>query len=396
MVWCSRDSESEWPIAMHTYISDFRSIRPRYSLTSEQAMKNAIELRMLLNRKRVEAGLDTPLVEKRLEQRIHRFGLANSKIKSRGVEVKDYTLSLAEHENELSLFSTEHVPVLEKRNAVYRERVNEVFKDFYPENNINGIPQHLIHVTCTGYMAPSPAQVKASIWSNAGQGPVQVTHAYHMGCYASFPALRIGNAFALQGAKKNDRVDIVHTEICSLHTDILNLAAEQIVVQSLFADGHIRYSVGTEAPTTGFQIFALNEETLPHSTDFMTWEPTSTHFAMTLSRELPTYIRPFLKPFIAKLMKEAGISIADPLIYAIHPGGPKLIDSIEEALELSREQTEESHEVFMNFGNMSSATLPHIWEKILQNPTRKNGTHVVSLAFGPGLTIAGGVFRVVK
>ena len=79
--------------------------------------------------------------------------------------------------------------------------------------------------------------------------------------------------------------------------------------------------------------------------------------------------------------------------YAIHPGGPKIVENIAEKLGLEPDQTRHTVAVLQNYGNMSSATLPHIWERILKDDTIKAGERIVSMAFGPGLTICGSVFE---
>ena len=71
---------------------------------------------------------------------------------------------------------------------------------------------------------------------------------------------------------------------------------------------------------------------------------------------------------------------------------PKIIDTVAQALELQSDQTTACRKVLFERGNMSSATLPHIWEEIFKNPPA-SGTPVVSLAFGPGLTVFGGLFE---
>ena len=80
-------------------------------------------------------------------------------------------------------------------------------------------------------------------------------------------------------------------------------------------------------------------------------------------------------------------------LYAIHPGGPKIIRQVAQVLGLKPEQVRHSEEVLRQYGNMSSATLPHIWQKIVEDRTVPSDTLVVSLAFGPGLTIAGALFQ---
>ncbi len=370
------------------FLSDFKSVSPKYQLPQSLAVERLIEIRMRLN---------PNLVRSEVERRIRRFGLANAKIQSRGSEVKDYTLNLEDPQTELSFFKDQKIPLLETRMALYEERAAQVFSEWYLPAEKR--PNHLVHVSCTGYTAPSVAQKAASEWSREGSATA-VTHAYHMGCYASLPAIRIAQGFALSPQKKTSstspRVDIAHNELCSLHFDPLTLEPEQIVVQSLFADGHIRYSLGLEEPQAGFKIEALDEVLVPDSTDQMTWTPTSTHFKMQLSRLVPESIRNHLKPFVQSLLAQSNYTPGASLIYAVHPGGPKIIDAVEEILELGTDQTSESHAVLASHGNMSSATLPHIWQRILQNPNRREGTFVVSLAFGPGLTLSGGVFRICR
>jgi alkylresorcinol/alkylpyrone synthase len=81
-------------------------------------------------------------------------------------------------------------------------------------------------------------------------------------------------------------------------------------------------------------------------------------------------------------------------IFTIHLGGPKIIEQVSDALGLHPEQSAASHTVLRNYGNMSSATLPHVWSEILESGAVLPGQLVASLAFGPGLTICGGLFQV--
>src|ERR1700733_14215532 len=116
---------------------------------------------------------------------------------------------------------------------------------------------------------------------------------------------------------------------------------------------------------------------------------------MKLAKDVPQQIAGALPSFMAKLLSETKISSAD-IYFAIHPGGPKIIQQVAAILGLKPEQYEHSQWVLQNYGNMSSATLPHIWEKLWNDERVKSGSYVVSLAFGPGLTLAGGVFQCVR
>lgn len=361
------------------YLSHFSPIRPQFSIPQEDAVEKLVGLRLALN----------PEWERRMiEKRIRRFGLANSKIKSRATEILDYAIETKNEKSAFTFFKDGHIPDLEARMLFYLAQSENTFKQWYETERHP--PDHLIHVSCTGYTAPNAAQKTAAAWMRDKKKTVVVTNAYHMGCYASLPALRIA------GSLSGERIDIAHNELCTLHFDPLTLEPEQIVVQSLFADGHIRYTYSNHRPELGFEIECLKEELIPETEKEMTWSPGGMHFQMHLSREIPELIKANLKPFVTKLLESSKHTPSSPLLFAIHPGGPKIIEAVEEVLGLSPECTEESHDVLAECGNMSSATLPHIWDRILKNPKREKNSTVVSLAFGPGLTLSGGVFRLCR
>jgi predicted naringenin-chalcone synthase len=265
---------------------------------------------------------------------------------------------------------------LQKRMEMYDRIVTEVFEQFYRESKL---PKHLIHVTCTGYISPSGAQKIAA----KHEGETVVTHAYHMGCYASIPAIRMAPEVGV--------TDIVHTELCTLHINPSLHDTAQLVVQTLFADGFIKYSVKESGP--GLKVVALHEALVPDSAHAMTWGCESWGLKMTLAKELPMLIARVLPAFLEKLASKAKITNWESALFAIHPGGPKIIEQVAKRLSLKPWQIEHSRKILQSYGNMSSATLPHIWDLILKDQNASNGSLVISLAFGPGLTICGGVFE---
>ena len=264
-------------------------------------------------------------------------------------------------------------------------------------------PRDLIHVTCTGYVSPSAAQrvVDRKRWGDR----TRVTHAYHMGCYAAFPAIRLAigalrTPAPLAPAGATGRVDVVHTELCSLHFDPGTTSIEQLVVQSLFADGFIRYAVtdgSTGAPKEpSLRVLALAEAIVPDSADAMGWMMSDYGMEMILDRNVPEHIGRVLRGFVSELYRRAGLDLGAHLgrsVAAVHPGGPRIIDRVREVLELDQDQVRLSREVLSDYGNMSSATLPHIWMRALDDPSVPAGALVLSLAFGPGLTVCGGLFQ---
>jgi predicted naringenin-chalcone synthase len=225
-----------------------------------------------------------------------------------------------------------------------------------------------------------------------------------MGCYAAFPALRLASGFLSRERFEGNasaRVDMVHTELCTLHLNPTLHSIEQLVIQSLFADGLIKYSaVNLEAETPldtpHLTVLAQHEQILPDSADAMTWVCSEWGMHMTLARTVPEQIARALPAFLEVLSQKAGFNtegLRSSARFAIHPGGPKIVADIQSLLELSEIQVTASKQVLAECGNMSSATLPHIWERLLNDEAVPAGTIIVSLAFGPGLTMCGSVME---
>jgi predicted naringenin-chalcone synthase len=226
----------------------------------------------------------------------------------------------------------------------------------------------------------------------------EVLHAYHMGCYAAHPALRIAAGQLASQPASARPVDIVHTELCSLHLDLTRCDPAQLVIQSLFADGYMRYALQRTRPAraASFELLALQDEVLPDSATVMTWAPGPFHFAMTLSKDVPRLFAGALPEFVKQLFQRAGLRAAvetPNAVFAIHPGGPLILEWSQKALALRAEQLRWSRDILRRHGNISSATLPHIWQAILNDHAVPDGTLVVSVGAGPGLTLSGALFR---
>jgi predicted naringenin-chalcone synthase len=113
---------------------------------------------------------------------------------------------------------------------------------------------------------------------------------------------------------------------------------------------------------------------------------------MTLSVMVPVVIKRHVRAFVSKLLAGIGIDFERDkasLMFAIHPGGPKIVEHIQDELGLSNDQVAISKSVFRENGNMSSATVPHILKGLLEERAVAVGTRIVCLGFGPGLTVTG-------
>ncbi len=335
----------------------------------------------------------------RMIQRIGRYSCSEEHIGWRRSEIGDYMHTDWPRMEIFNLHENPRGRELGVRNLVYSKAVSRAMESLY--SGELDPPSDLLHVSCTGYVSPSAVQrlIELKGWN----GQTNAVQVYHMGCYAALPALRIAAGLVTNHAGHTPaRAEIIHNEICTLHFNPADHSPEQLIIQTLFADGHIRYSVLPKSNSElrpgdrALEILAFHEEIVPGSLDDMTWAVSEWGFQMTLSRDVPGKIARCLQRFLATLFLHAGVSFAEEKgksIFAIHPGGPRILDSVAELLCLEEDQIRHSRRVLFERGNMSSATLPHIWMAAIDDQDTKPGTLIISLAFGPGLTIAGALFR---
>ena len=379
-------------------IYNFRPLMPSYQVSQKYTLH---WLAAAHAQAEVIASRRMDLLPERLDRMgklVRRYGCSEERIGARRTELSDVTHTRWE---EMRIFNLASAPEGEKislRNQFFSDTATRVVNELY-DGEINP-PSDILHVTCTGYASPSAIQrlIERKRWGIF----TRATQIYHMGCYAALPALRVaaGLLFNPQNIAVS-RADLIHTELCTLHFNPQDHSPEQLVVQSLFSDGHIRYSMSLDEKSVfelnqpAFEILASHEEVISDSEDDMTWVLSEWGFRMTLSREVPGKIAAALPAFLDRLLASAGDRSRIPLdefVFAIHPGGPKIIDSVQSLFGLKDDQIVFSRETLYERGNMSSATLPHIWAKILAEKSVRPGTQVISLAFGPGLTIAGALF----
>lgn len=369
-------------------LHDLRIVRPRHE--SEQAATLAwlAEAHAVAAR---TAGEEDARSAHDMARLLGRFGCNPTKIARRGHELEDFLHREWEAMRVYDLTRDPDGADVRVRSQLHMAAAERALAVFYDHDTP---PDDLVHVTCTGYASPSAAQ---RLVASRGWGArTRVLHAYHMGCYAAVPALRIAEGL-VRSRSARSRVDVVHTEVCSLHLHPRDHSPEQLVVQSLFADGHAHYALSNEpVGEPSYEVLSASEHIAADSAESMTWTLGAHGMAMTLARDVPARIGGALGGFVRGLYAEAGITPKPRFagdVFAVHPGGPRIIDAVESALELTEPQVAASRSVLLRHGNMSSATLPHVWKDVLDDDAVPSGTLVLSLAFGPGLTLAGALLR---
>jgi predicted naringenin-chalcone synthase len=349
----------------------------------------------------------------RLGQRLVTTCFDAAAIDTRYSAVAEFSWDRPEHDPDFFDPSTGRIltPSTKTRNDVFVREATPLFTDTARRavENADGIaPEdvtHVVTVSCTGFFNPGPDY---RIVRDLGLSPsVQRFHLGFMGCYAAFPALRMAKAFC--DADPNAVVLVAIVELCTLHVRSSN-DPDTILGASLFADGAAAAVVtARDLPLTrpALSLDAFETVLTPVGEETMAWNVGDQGFEMVLGAYVPhiidDHITGALEPLLARDAALAGRPHAEIQHWAIHPGGRSIVDKVVARLHLSEGQGAPAYETLREFGNMSSATIMFVLEKILALPSpdgsaeaddgavpgpRSAGAErVCAMAFGPGLTV---------
>ncbi len=232
---------------------------------------------------------------------------------------------------------------------------------------------HLIVTSCTGFYAPG---LDIDIVRHCGLAPtVQRTLIGFMGCQAGLVGLR--NARQIVEADPDAVVLMVNLELCTLHLQQTG-RIDRLVSFLLFADG-CAASLITSRPR-GMRLDACTSHLSLADSERMAWHIEDQGFAMTLDARLPARIRQWFRSSPELSAPEAG---SDTMLWAVHPGGRLILDSVQDACGLTNAQMTASREILRRYGNMSSASIMFILRDLLTSAPSPGR----ALAFGPGLTV---------
>jgi alkylresorcinol/alkylpyrone synthase len=230
--------------------------------------------------------------------------------------------------------------------------------------------------TCTGYATPG---LDIRLASDLGM-PLGLQRLLigHMGCYAALPGIAAVSDFVT--ARSRPAV-LLCLELTSLHVQPAVPDLAQVVTHALFSDAAAAVVV-EPAAGRGRRIAGMVARTDHSTADHMTWDVTDLGFRMGLSPRVPDVLGRHVGGVVDELLTQAGLRMEDVAGWAVHPGGPRILDVVRDALALTEEQMGASRRVLAEHGNCSSATVLLVLEELadVDGP-------VVAMAFGPGLTL---------
>jgi len=268
---------------------------------------------------------------------------------------------------------------------------------------------HLITVSCSGFNAPG---FDVALIDELGL-PLGTprTHVGFMGCHGALNGLRVAKAFI--DADPTARVLLCAVELCSLHHQY-GWDSDTLVANALFADGAAALvcqaessgastdevvhrsgrspdhtaaaesAGGSHRQRPAWRLLDTGSTLVPDSTDAMAWRIRDHGFEMVLSPHVPQLIEANLGRWLRGWLEPHGHAIDAIGSWAIHPGGPRILDACAAAAGLTPEQLAPSRGVLRDFGNMSSPTVLFILQRLRH---QQAALPCVLLGFGPGLAI---------
>lgn len=292
----------------------------------------------------------------------------------------------------------EPFPTVQQRMGIYRQHAvglaENALRDCLSACNRSADEiTHLITVSCTGMYAPGP---DIELIERLGlRSDIHRLAVNFMGCYGAFNGLKAAAAIVRSDAAA--RVLVVCVELCTIHFQKKN-EEDHLLANALFADGAAAVLVENQIPKdqAALELVDFVCDVLPEGKDDMAWHINDFGFEMKLTSRVPDVLKTGLPSILKKITNKQGIQPADVSLYAIHPGGRRILEVVEQALHLLPEANKAAYEILREYGNMSSGTILFVLKRMWESNRNAEGAWLFSSAFGPGLTAETALLRIVR
>lgn len=234
--------------------------------------------------------------------------------------------------------------------------------------------------SCTGYATPG---LDILLARDLGMAPeTQRMFVGHMGCYAALPGLGAASDFVTARGRP---ALLLCAELTSLHIQpsSARVDTQQIVSHALFSDAAVAAVVVPDG--RGYAVREVTSVTDTSTADHMTWDVTDTGFRMGLSPKVPQVLSTHVRGLVDDLLGRHGATLSGVDGWAVHPGGPRILNVVERELALPPAGLAASRATLDEHGNCSSPTVLLILDRLFRAAAPPE--RVLMLAFGPGLTL---------
>ncbi len=240
---------------------------------------------------------------------------------------------------------------------------------------------HLFFVSSTGVATPS---VDAAIVNRLGlRTDVKRTPMFGLGCVAG--AAGLARAADYLRAFPADVAAVVAVELCSLTIQRGDDSVANVIAGGLFGDGAAAAVLtGSARPAAGPAIAASRSVFYPDTLDVMGWDVGSHGFRIVLSPEIPELVAAKIRDDVDAFLADHGLERRDIVRYVCHPGGPKVLAALEQALGLAQGGLALAWDNLRRVGNVSSVSVLLALQDTLAAPAPPAGSAGLLLAMGPG------------
>ena len=141
---------------------------------------------------------------------------------------------------------------------------------------------------------------------------------------------------------------------------------------------------GENRPADGPRIVDSRSVFYPDSERVMGWDISETGFKIVLSADVPVVARDKLRPDVDAFLADHGLTRADIASWVCHPGGPKVLEAMQESLELPEGALDVTWRSLREVGNLSSTSVLLVLDETLDTHRPAPGSYGMLIAMGPG------------
>ncbi|MCU1538748.1 MAG: chalcone and stilbene synthase domain protein [Humibacillus sp.] len=245
----------------------------------------------------------------------------------------------------------------------------------------------IVSTTITGLAVPSlEARVAAEIGL---RDDVKRVPLVGLGCVAGAAGVARVHDYLL--GHPDDVAVLLSVELCSLTVQRDDRSVANMVASGLFGDGAAAVvMVGAHRSAqvaAGPRVIATRSRLYPDTTRAMGWDVGATGLRIVLGAEVPDLVRQNVRDDVDRFLSAHGLTRADICWWVAHPGGPKVLEAMQEALEVDRDALAVTWRSLDRIGNLSSASVLHVLADTLRDRTPEPGSWGVLLAMGPGFCL---------
>ncbi|KAE8038624.1 hypothetical protein FH972_011116 [Carpinus fangiana] len=337
---------------------------------------------------------DTKCVDSSIKEKLERL-CKTTTVKTR------YTVMSKEILEKYPELATEGSPTIKQRLEIANPAVLEMAKEASlacikewgrPAQDIT----HIVYVSSSEIRLPGgDLHLSSQLGLRSDVGRVML---YFLGCYGGVTGLRVAKDIAENNPGSRILLTTSETTILGFRPPNKERPYD-LVGAALFGDGAAAVIIGSN-PLTGQEspFMELNyavQQFLPGTHNVIDGKLSEEGINFKLGRDLPQKIEENIEEFCKKLMLKADLKEFNDLFWAVHPGGPAILNRLETTLKLTPDKLECSRRALMDYGNVSSNTIFYVMDYMREELKRSSGREEwgLALAFGPGITFEGILVR---